>query len=81
MSTSRRPGRPEGMVAATVVVPRLLISWKLSVVRIHTLPRLVTILAVGETDIVVGRLLLTGDATCLSPLATSVASPLALGRS
>ena len=61
--------------------PSLLVSWKLSVVRIRKLPRLVTILAVGETDVVVGWLLLAGGATCLGPLATSVASPLALGRS
>ena len=52
-----------------------------SVVRISTLPGLVTVLAVGESDVVVGRLLLAGGPTCLCPLATSVASPLALGRS
>ena len=69
-------------MVATVVAPKpILVSWKLAVVRIRTLPRLVTILAVGAADVVVGRLLLAVGATCLNPLATSVASPLALGRS
>ena len=61
--------------------PGLLVSRKLAVVRISTLPRLVAILAVGDADVVVGWLLLAGGATCLCPLATSVASPLALGGS
>ena len=59
----------------------LLVSRKLAVVWISTLPRLVTILAVGETDVVVGWLLLVGGATCLCPLAPSVATLLALGGS
>ena len=61
--------------------PGLLVSQKLAVVRVGTLPRLVSVLAVGEADVVVGWLLLADGATCLCPLATSVASPLALGRS
>ena len=81
MSTSRRPGQPEGTVAATVVAPGLLVSRKLEVVWISTLPRLGTIPAVGETDVVVGWLLLAGGAMCLCLLATYLASPLALGRS
>ena len=39
-----------------------------SVVRISTLPGLVTVLAVGESDVVVGRLLLAGGPTCLCRL-------------
>ena len=81
--TSRRPGRCrlEGTVAATVVAPGLLVSRKLAVFRICKLPCLVAVLEVGETDVVVGWLLLAGGATYLCPLATSLASPLALGRS
>ena len=61
--------------------PGLLVSQKLAVVRVGTLPRLVSVLAVGEADVVVGWLLLAGGATYLCPLATSVAYLLALGGS
>ena len=47
--------------------PGLLVSQKLAVVRVGTLPRLVSVLAVGEADVVVGWLLLAGGAMCLCP--------------
>ena len=61
--------------------PGLLVSQKLAVVRVSTLPCLVTIHSVCEADEVVGWLLFVGGATWLCPLATSVPSLLALGGS
>ena len=61
--------------------PGLPVSWELAVVQVSRLPPHVTLLAVVETDVDVGQLLLAGGAMSLYPLATFVAFPLALGRS